>query len=336
MSVKKGESEVLIQPREILIILPKSFEQAGYMYLKRKFKEEGLHIRGVSSPKPPNRNELRSLVRGVEGYISGWGERIDKDIIARANKLKIIAEFGVGVDNIDLGACTREKIIVTNTPHANIDAVKEFTIALILSLARRICKVNENTKRGTWELTLGTQVKNKTLGVVGTGNIGSAVAKTAICLGMNVLAYDIHKNEILLRENKVEYVSLQELFRQADFVSIHLPSTSQTNKLIDRKYLNLMKKSAYLINTARGAVVNEKDLYELLKNKRIAGVAIDVYSQEPPSDSPLLTLSDVITTSHIAGVTFEAIRESARVNFEDVMKVLQGKKPLHVLNTEVI
>lgn len=321
--------------RTVLITLPKTFEEVSYLYLKERFEKEGVQIKGFCNEESPDHDKLLSLVRDVDGYITGWSETIDESVINNANRLKVITEFGVGVEHIDLDACTKKNIIVGNTPGVNADAVKELTIGLILSLARGICKINENTKKGRWELVLGTQLKNRVLGVIGTGNIGRRVSKVAMSLEMKVLAYDIQKNKELIKETKVEYLPLEEIFRQADFITIHIPLTAETRHLINKKYLNLMKKSAYLINTSRGPVIDEDYLYEILKDKKIAGAGLDVFSIEPPTGSPLLQLDNVVATSHIAGSTYEALRDTAQVNFEDIIRTFKGGKPSHVVNPRV-
>jgi D-3-phosphoglycerate dehydrogenase len=322
--------------KRVLVILPKSFQEAGYEYLTEAFNKVDIQVKGFCEDRSPNSEELLSLVSDVEGYVSGWGEPINENVASHANRLRVITEFGVGVEHIDLEACSRKGIIVANAPGVNSVAVMELAIGLLLSLARNICKINARTKTGFWELSLGTQIKNKTLGVIGTGNIGKGVANVAVSLGMKVLTYDIQQNEQLVKEGKVEYVKrFEEIFSRADFITIHIPLSPETKGMIKREHLNLMKKSAYLINTARGAIVDEEALYEILRNNQIAGAALDVFSEEPPIGSKLLQLENVLTTSHIGGATFEAVRETARANYEDIIKVFSGGSPSHVVNPQV-
>lgn len=323
--------------KTVLIVLPKSFQEAGLNYLTEAFEKEHVELKVFCQEESPSSEELSALVEDVDGYISGWGEPINDTTIGHTKRLKVITEFGVGVEHIDLDACTRKGIIVANAPGVNSISVMELAIGLILSLARNICGINIRTKARIWELSVGTQVNGKTLGIIGTGNIGRRVANVAHSLGMRVLTYDINMNEQLLKDGIVEYVQqLEEVFHQSDFITIHIPLTPETKGLIKKKHLNLMKKNAFLINTARGAIVDEDALYEILKDKKIAGAALDVFSSEPPLGSKLIQLENVITTSHIGGATFEAVRETARMNYEDIIRAFSGGRPLNVVNVRLL
>jgi len=282
--------------------------------------------------------ELLEAVRDVDGLIVG-NDKIDRKIIESARRLKIVARHGVSVSNVDLKAATENNIIVTYTPAANADAVADFTVGLMISVARHIPKAHASTIRGRWDSRefIGTEIRGKTLGIVGLGTIGTLVARRVKGFDMRVLYYSRTRKRHLERELGVQYVDLKTLLRESDFVTLHVDLTEETRGMIGAEELNLMKKSAYLINTARGPVVDEEALYKALKEKRIAGAAVDVYSKEPPSaDFPLFELDNVVTTPHIAAYTEEAIKRMDMMNAEDVVRFFSGKKPEHIANVEVL
>jgi len=294
---------------------------------------EGHRVR--VSPFPATEDKLIPLIKDVEAVIAG-PDKISARAINFAKKLKIIARYGVGVDNIDLETATRNKVVVTNAAGANKHAVADYVFALMLALARKICKVDRSLKQGNWQIVQGADVWRKTLGVIGTGNIGRRVIQTARGFEMRTLAYDIHKDLSLIKQYGVRYVSLEELLRQSDFVTIHVPRTPETIGLIGAREFKLMKPSAYLINTARGGIVDEKALFIVLKEKKIAGAALDVFAEEPLKESPLFTLDNIITTSHIASSTEGAMKEVDSICVKNVLRVLSGKEPLNPVNKNTL
>jgi len=282
--------------------------------------------------------ELLQAVKNVEGLIVGADE-ISRKIIKHAKKLRIIARHGVGVDNIDLKAATDNNVIVTYTPHVNAEAVADFTLGLILSVARRIPQAHLSMKQGKWEATkfIGDELYGKTLGIIGLGGIGYRVAKRAKGFDMRILAYDPYISHERAREVSAELVDLETLLRESDFVALHVALTDETRGMIGEKEFDLMKKTAYFINTSRGQAADEKALYKALKEGKIAGAAIDVYSKEPPrADSPLLKLDNVVTSPHIAAYTHEALRRMDMMNAGDVVKFFKGETPRYVANPEVL
>ena len=282
--------------------------------------------------------ELLKVVEDVDGLIVG-GDKINRRIIEHAKKLKIIARHGVGVDNIDLKAATDNGVIVTCTPHANAESVADFTIGLILSTARRIPQACLSTKQGKWEATkfMGAEVYGKTIGIIGLGEIGYRVAKRAKGFDMRILYWSRRRKINLEKELNAQYVNLETLLRASDFVTLHVALTDETRGMIGEKEFNLMKKTAYFINTARGPIVDEGALYKALREKKIAGAAIDVYSKEPPSaDFPLFRLDSVVMSPHIAAYTLETICRMDMMNAEDIVKFFKGEKPQYVANTEVL
>jgi D-3-phosphoglycerate dehydrogenase len=285
-----------------------------------------------------NEKELLKIIKDIDGIIVGT-DNITSEIIKSGRNLKIIAKHGIGLDNIDLKAATENSIVVTYTPHANAESVTDLTIGLILSIARHIPMAHSSTKQGRWERPkfLGTEVYGKTLGIIGLGEIGYRVAKRVRGFDMRILAYDPYVSQEKANEVSAKLVDLETLLKESNFVTLHAPLTDKTRGMIGKKELSLMKKTAYLINTARGALVDEKALYEALKNKEIAGAAVDVYSEEPPStDFPLFKLDNVVVTPHIAAYTKEAISRMDQIVAEDIVRFFCGERPLYVANPQVL
>jgi D-3-phosphoglycerate dehydrogenase len=275
-------------------------------------------------------------LKGFEAVVVGV-QRITREMLQNSS-VKIIAKHGVGVDNIDLEAATELGIPVTVTPNANAVSVAELTIGFIFALSKKLIDLHNNLyQKRQFVSNVGLELHGKILGIVGFGSIGKEVAKRALCLGMRVLVYDPYVEESNLRELGVEKMELDELLRQSDFVSLHVPLNESTRHLIDREKISLMKRTAYLINTARGGVVDEKALAEALKSGQIAGAALDVFDVEPlPADSPFFDCPNVIMTPHVGAHTYEAILRMNMMAAESIVDFFNGKIPKHVVNRDVI
>lgn len=253
--------------------------------------------------------ELQNIIGEYDGVIVRSAAKITKDIIAKGDKLKVIGRAGIGVDNVDVQAATEKGIVVMNTPQGNALAAAEHTIGLMFAAARKIGIADRTMKEGKWEkkALMGVEIYGKTLGVVGIGNIGIIVAEKAVALGMRVLAYDIFVSKEFAASKGIELVDLDTLLKESDFITVHVPLVKETRGLIDKNAIAKMKKSAIIINVARGPVVNEKDLNEALREGRIAGAALDVFDEEPPpKDNPLVLCDNVVCTPHLGASTAEA------------------------------
>lgn len=285
-----------------------------------------------------NEEELLGLISEVSAVITGM-DQLTERVIVSSRKLKVISKHGVGIDNIDIKAANNRNIVVTNIPagQEECNAVADFTFALMLSIARKICEADGNTKKEKWVKLIGSEVYGKTLGVIGGGSIGKSVIARARGFGMDILVYDIKKDKELTEKFNAKYVDLKYLLKNSDFVTIHVPLNKTTKGLIGKKELEFMKKSSYLINTARGGVVDEKDLYEALKTGKIAGAALDVFCKEPPRESPLLELKNLTATPHIAAYTRSSLETLDIISAENVISVLKGFRPLeiYVVNKEI-
>jgi D-3-phosphoglycerate dehydrogenase len=283
-----------------------------------KLASEGLHVLEESaaageiafdSRPGMSPEELIAAIPQYEGLIVRSGTTVTAEVIDAATKLRAIGRAGIGVDNIDVVAATRRGIAVMNTPGGNNVTTAEHAISMMLALARSIPQATASMRAGKWEKSkfTGSEIFNKTLGVVGMGNIGRLVAERGRGLKMKVIAYDPFITEDRAAELGVELVPLGELLGRADFVSVHVPLTADTRDLIGAAELQSMKRGARLINCARGGIVNESDLVEVLESGHLAGAALDVFEQEPPSpDNPLLHLDNVICTPHLGAATTEA------------------------------
>ena len=285
-----------------------------------------------------NEEELLKVIGDIDGLIVG-SDKINRKIIAHSKNLKVIAKHGVGIDNIDLKAATDNNIVVAYAHHANAESVADFTIGLILSIARHVPQAHFSIKRGMWEGTkfIGTEVYGKTIGIIGLGAIGERVAKRARGFDMRILAYDPYVSYERTKEIPAKLVNFDMLLKKSDFITLHVALTDETRGMIGEKEFALMKKTAYFINTARGPIVDEAALYKALSEKKIAGAAIDVFSKEPPSaDSPLFRLDNVVLSPHIAAYTLETICRMDMMNAEDIVKFFRGENPRYVANAEVL
>lgn len=282
--------------------------------------------------------QLVEIIPEYDAVVVRSATQITAPIINAGVNLKVIGRAGVGVDNIDVQAATGNGIIVVNAPDGNTIAAAEHTMALMLALARHVPQANEALKKGKWlrkEFT-GVELREKTLGVIGLGRIGTAVAKRAQGFAMKVLGYDPYITHERAREIGVELVSLEDIFREADFITVHLPKTKETMNLINREALAKMKPGVRIINVARGGIVNEQDLYEALKIGKVAGAALDVFEVEPTTESPLFELPNVVVTPHLGASTEEAQVNVALDVAREIVAILQGGMAQNAVNMPAI
>jgi glyoxylate reductase len=275
------------------------------------------------------RSELLERVRGTQALICLLTDRVDAEVLDAGRDLRIVANIAVGYNNIDVDACRARGVVATNTPDVLTNACADFTWALILAITRRLGEAERQLRRGDWrgwalDHMLGTELRGKRLGLIGLGRIGRAVAEKAPAFGMTV-AYSTRRAAEL---EGAEHLPLDRLLASSDVVSIHCPLTADTRHLIDQKALTKMKRTAYLINTARGPIVDEAALAWALKQRLIAGAALDVYEQEPQVHAELLALENVMLIPHIASATTETRTAMADLAASNVLAVLAGEPPL--------
>jgi len=300
----------------------------------RLLQEAGCEVVESPQDRPLREAEMVDLIADVDGAILGLDE-VTARVIAAGKRLKVISRYGVGVDNVDLKAATEAGVVVTNTPGTNHISVAELTMGLIISLARHIPQYNSSTKAGSWGRVTGLELAGKTLGLIGLGQVSREVIKRAAVFAMRILVHTRYPDAELTEAYGVEYVSLRRLLRESDFVSLHCNLTTERIGLIGEDELRSMKPTAYLINTARGELVDEAALYRALQKGWIAGAASDVFVEEPPTGSPLLQLENFIATPHVAANTYESIQRMGVMAAKNVLAVLNGERPPHVVNPEV-
>jgi len=279
--------------------------------------------------------ELLEIVKNYDALIVRSRTKVTRDVIERAEKLRIIGRAGVGVDNIDVSFATEKGIIVVNAPGGNSVSAAEHTIGLIISLVRKIPKADKSVKEGRWERKkfVGMELRGKTLGIIGLGRIGYEVAKRMRCFEMKILAYDPYVSEDRAKSVGAKLVSFEELLRNSDIITIHVPKTKETENMISYREFEIMKDGVYIINAARGGIIDEKALYDAIVKGKVAGAALDVYEREPPDkDNPLLKLENVVTTPHIGASTKEAQMIVGMTVAEDIVNFFKGLPVKNAVN----
>jgi D-3-phosphoglycerate dehydrogenase len=297
-------------------------------------QQQGYEVVQHPPPAPPTVEELREYLKGAVGLIVGM-EPVPAEVIEGADQLRVISRFGVGYDNIDVAAATRCGILVTYIPSAMVDAVADLTFGLILGLARRIPELDAAMKQGVWHRLGGADVAHQRLGILGTGRIGTAVARRAAGFSMRLLGYDPYPNPLFVGELGGKYVSFEELLRQSDFITLHLPLTPETRGVIGMPQLALVRPTAFLVNCSRGALVDEDAVYTALTEGRLAGFGTDVYPKEPPPPHPLYRLPNVIVLPHVASYTPATTARMGQIGLENLLAGLRGELPENTVNPEV-
>ncbi|MDN5313582.1 MAG: D-3-phosphoglycerate dehydrogenase / 2-oxoglutarate reductase [Thermoanaerobacteraceae bacterium] len=281
-------------------------------------------------------DELVEIIGGYDALVVRSATKVTAKIIENSN-LKVIGRAGVGVDNIDLEAATKKGILVVNAPEGNTTAASEHTVALLMAMARNIPEAVQSLKNKVWDRKrfMGIELNGKTLGVVGLGRIGREVAKKAIGLGMNILAYDPYIIKQQVENINIKVVDLDTVLKEADFITFHVPLTKSTYHMVGEKQFSMMKDGVMLINCARGGIIDEEALYDALKSGKVAGCALDVFEKEPPLESPLLDLPNLIATPHLGASTQEAQVSVAIDVAKDVIRALKGemvKNPVNMVH----
>jgi D-3-phosphoglycerate dehydrogenase / 2-oxoglutarate reductase len=286
-------------------------------------------------------DELVNLAADVEGILTCW-KNVTEKVIRNAGRCLIISRYGVGLDNIDVDFSTKMGIVVTNVPTYCVEEVSDHAMAMLLALGRKVGFYDRSIKGGAYDLHAETplyRIKGRTLGIVGFGSIGRALYRKAKGFGVQVIAYDRNPDakSDLAENGEVKFVSFPDLLRESDYISIHLPLTPETRHLFNLKAFQQMKRSAFLVNTARGDIVESQDLLEALNQKLIAGAALDVLSKEPPErDDPLVVHPRTLVTPHVAFNSEESLVELRESAASQVLDVLSGLRPKHVVNREVL
>jgi phosphoglycerate dehydrogenase-like enzyme len=302
------------------IVIPD--DEPAVMSLSMAFRNLGGHNVRTYPTRPSGPTELADRIGDSDVVINIRStSRFTADVLEQCPALQLISIWGTGTDNVDLEAARRQGIRVTNTPGVSAVAVAEHALALIMAAAKRTVQVDQQVRQGRWPRGMVTQLRGKTLGLIGTGAIGREVARIGAGIGMRVIAWTFHP-----RGDIAEWVPFEEVFRQCDVLSVHVRLSTETSGLIRQEHLELMKPGAIVINTARGGIVNEADLVQALLTNRIAGAGLDVFETEPlPPDSPLFAMPNVVLSPHSAGITPEATEAGLALAIENVFSFLAGR-----------
>lgn len=320
------------------------------VYVTRELPERGLKLIRErfdaeiwTEYAPPPKYTIIEKARNVEALVTLLSDKIDAEVFDVAPKLRMVAQMAVGFDNIDLSEATKRGIYVSNTPEVLTDTTADFAWALLMAVARRVVEADTYVRTGQWKvgwhpsMMMGRDVYNATIGIVGAGRIGYAVAKRATGFGMRILFYDVIPRPEMEKDFGAKKVDIDTLLKESDFVTVHVPLMKETHHMINAERLKLMKKTAYLINNSRGPVVDEKALYEALKGGQIGGAGLDVFEQEPtPKDNPLLKFDNVVVAPHISSASYETRSRMAEMTAENLIALFEGKKPPNLLNPDVM
>ncbi len=288
------------------------------------------------------RAELLARVADKDALICLLTDKVNEELLSAAPKLRIAATVSTGYDNIDVPACTRHKVVATHTPGVLEDTVADFTWALMMALARRIAEADELVRTGAWpgwdlDQFIGADVWGKTLGIIGFGRIGQYVARRAQGFQMRVLYSDRNRSPVdVERELRAEFADLDRVLRESDFITLHVPLLPETRHLMSKETFLKMKRTAFLINTARGPVVDEEALADALQNKTIAGAALDVYEFEPKVNAKLLGCKNTVLTPHIASASLETRTKMAVMAASSAVAVIEGRRPPNALNADAL
>ncbi len=291
----------------------------------------------------PSKETLLREVVDIDGLFCNITEKVDAQLLDAGKKLKIVASMSVGFDHIDLDAATKNGILATHTPGVLTEAVADETFGLMLAVARRLVEADVYVREGSWKLKwspmllVGRDVYGKTLGIYGLGRIGIAVAKRAKGFGMKIIYYDAFRNEEAEKTLGIEFKPKEEVIKEADYLSVHVPLLPETKNSISTEELKMMKRTAFLINTARGGVVDEKALIDALRSGTIAGAALDVFEKEPvDTDNPLLKMKNVVVAPHLASGSIESRTAMAVLAAQNLVAGLKGEVPPNLINKQVL
>lgn len=277
--------------------------------------------------RPLSANDLCGLIGGIDGMIAGLDD-ITRDVIEKADRLRVIARYGVGLDRVDLDAAREKGIVVTNTPGANAASVAELTVGLMIALARHLIEADQRTKAGEWPRLKGISLRGKVVGLIGLGAIGRHVAQLLRGFECRVIGYDPAVSPELAATWGVAWLPRDDVLAEADFLSLHLPVTPATENMLNRERIGKMKHGALLINTARSELIDDDALVEALESKRIAGAALDTFRREPPgADYPVLHFTHVVATPHTGAHTDDATNAMGRAALAECLAVLRGEAP---------
>ncbi|MBI4398254.1 MAG: phosphoglycerate dehydrogenase [Candidatus Omnitrophica bacterium] len=310
------------------ILVADAIEEKGLQLLK---SENDIRV-DVKTKLPPA--ELQAIIGDYDALLVRSATKVTKEIIRAGKKLKVIGRAGVGVDNVDMEAATKQGVIVMNTPEGNTISTCEHTLSLLLSLNRNIPQAHGAVRKNEWKRDrfIGAELAGKTIGILGYGRIGREVAKRLMAFGMKILVFDPFISSNGVSDSNVEFGDLKTVLAQSDYITIHTPLTRETEHLIDREAFQIMKSGVRIVNCARGGIIDEQALYDAIKSGKVKGAALDVFEKEPPTENPLLTLDQVVVTPHLGASTEEAQENVSVAVAQQVLDVLKGREIRNAVN----
>ncbi len=315
-----------------ILVTPTSFLKPVNAEAKKTIEAFADEVVYNETGKPLQPEQLIEMLKGVDGYIAGV-DYITEEVINNApDTLKMISRYGAGTDRVDIPACTKKGIKVTNTPGTNSVAVAELAFALMLNVARNIPMLHATVEKGEWVRSEGIELRNKTLGIVGMGAIGKNIATRAIAFGMKVNAFDPYFDEEFAKENNIGKLTLDEVLQTSDFITLHVPLNDNTRHMINADRISKMKDGAAIINTARGGLIDEDAAAQAVKSGKLSGLGLDAFEEEPLINSPLKGLARVIFTPHTGAHTSEAVEGMGTMAVQNCIDVLSGKDCKYILN----
>jgi D-3-phosphoglycerate dehydrogenase len=318
-----------------ILVTPTSFNKDSCRAAKatlEQFLEPDGEIIFNPYGRPLTGDEVITLLDGIDGYIAGLDEISTEVILNAPYSLKVISRYGAGYDRVDIEAAGKRGIVVTNTPGVNSESVADLALCLMLSVSRKVTFLDREVRKGNWPRTIGTEIYKKKLGILGLGAIGKGVALRAKGFSMEILAYDPYIDKSFVRANGIKECTFDELIYNSDYISLHLPLNKQTKNIINASVIEKMKPGVIIVNTARGGLIDEKAAYEALREGKLGGLGLDAFSEEPPGDSPLFRLDNVVATPHAGAHTREAVANMGILAVQNLIDVLSGKKCRYITN----
>lgn len=305
-----------------VLVTPRSFAKYNRQEVMDLFQKN--NIEAIFNPYGTimNEEQLIEALKDIDGLIVGV-DPITEKVIDSAPNLKAIAKYGVGIDNIHMNRAKAKEITVSRTVGANSSAVADYSFALLMAVARRVVEIHNGCKNGDWGKKIALDVYGKKIGILGLGAIGRGMVERAKGFNMDIYGYDVFKDEEYIQENNIKFADVERIVRECDFISIHMPLTEDTHHMIDKDLLSKAKSNLVLINTARGGIVDEEALYQAIVDKKIYGAGIDAFEEEPPENSKLLSLDNVVAGSHTAASSFEATNLMSLMATENIIKDLE-------------
>ena len=318
--------------QEILVTMASNLREILHSHMEERISSAGYTMKAIYSNTPLEDSNLREYLKTAAGFIVSL-EKVTDDLLKAAPNLKVVSKYGVGTDNIDIAAAARNGVEVANCPGSNSNAVAELVIGLMITMSRNTQNLCDRLRAGTWSTEVGFEIAGKRVGILGFGNIGRKVAKYLQAFTSDICVYDVYVDRAAEEEYGVRYTSVDEIIETSDYITLHLPLLPETRHLINAASFEKMKKGVYLINAARGGIVDENALFDAVINGTVAGAGVDAFEFEPPTASKMLKDERFVLVPHIGAATVEASFNMVNMAIDNVLSVLDGKGNPHPVRT---